>query len=125
MSARFQTNVLIKQYGNHVSVFQDVPKIFMPIFWVEQKFVMDAEKAGQLRLALFAPTIGQVVGVSLLIVGFVIISIRHLRRVFSSASADPTNVLSKLEMSGKEAVIKDFELNPLVSNPQIQIGPCC
>lgn len=97
----------------------------MPIFWVEQKFVMDAEKAGQIRLALYAGTIGQIVGVSLLIVGFAIISIRHLRRVFSSATTDPAKVLSKLEASGKDAVIKDYELNPLVSNPQIQIGPCC
>jgi CD36 family len=125
VTARFQTNVLIQQYGNYVSLFQNVPKLFMPIFWVEQKFVMDAEKAGQIRLALYAGTIGQIVGVSLLIVGFAIISIRHFRRVFSSATTDPAKVLSKLEASGKDAVIKDYELNPLVSNPQIQIGPCC
>jgi hypothetical protein len=97
----------------------------MPIFWVEQKFVMDAEKAGQIRLALYAPTIGQIVGVSLLIVGFAILSIRHLRRVFSSVTTDPAHMISILEASGKDSVIKGYELSPLVSNPQIQLGPCC
>lgn len=96
----------------------------MPLFWVEQKFVMDAEKASQIRFALLAPCIGQIVGVSLLIVGCAILSIRHFRRLFS-ATKHPANILSKPEANLKDAVIRDYEMNPLVSNQQIVIGPCC
>jgi len=96
-----------------------MPRIYMPIFWIEQKFVMDADTAGKIRFALLAPWIGQVAGVSLLIVGVAIISIKHFRRCFcaNSSQASNRNIFSKIEKANAP-VIKDYEMNPLVGTTE-------
>ena len=114
MTARFQTNVLMKQYGDQISLFQKVPRRVMPVFWVETKFILDAEKAGQIRFALYAPIIGQIVGASLLIVGFAIILIRHIRRLFQ-ANQQLSSLLPINDELSKSAVKKDCEMKPLRS----------
>ena len=115
VSARFQTNVLLRQYGDHISLFQGVPRIFMPQFWVEQKFVMDSEKSGQIKLALDIPWIGQIVGIVMMLIGIILMSISHLRRLCCQTHIHSMTPLSKTEEIEKGTVIKIFEMNPLIT----------
>lgn len=85
----------------------------MPIFWLEQKFVLDAERAGQVKIALNAPKLGQIVGALLIFSGVLVMFISHFRKFFCAKKAK--NLLSKLEANGNASVIKDFEINPLVN----------
>jgi CD36 family len=102
----------MNQYGDHIALFQDMPRIFLPVFWVEQRFVMAEKESSQIRFALLAPVIGQVVGVSLLVLGFVIIFFHHFKRLFCT---NHSNLLLIVETTGKDSVIKDYEMNPLVN----------
>lgn len=85
----------------------------MPIFWLEQKFVMDTDKTSQVKLALNAPIFGQIVGVLLIFLGVLVMSISHFRKCFC-AKEQAKNFLSKLETNGHVTVIKDYETNPLM-----------
>lgn len=113
VAARFQTNVLIDAYAEYVTLFEGVPRIFMPLFWVEQKFSLDAEKSNELRFALNIPYIGQSIGIAMLILGSILMCIRHLRKSICSKSASET-FQPNLAKSELGAVI-DQEINPLMS----------
>lgn len=116
VTARFQTNVLLRPYGEYISLFQGMPRIFMPQFWIEQKFILDDEKASQIKLALDIPWYGQVVGISLTLVGIVLMSMTHLRRLVCKISDTDSKTLPvKSEAAEKGTVIKDYEMNPLMS----------
>lgn len=122
VTARFQTNVLIKQYGDYITLFQNVPRIFMPLFWVEQRFVLDADKGAELSLALKAPLIGQSIGVALLIVGVILMSHRYLRKVLCSTNQRSVKLRPSIEKMEAGAVIKEFEMNPLMTVKQFEVS---
>lgn len=88
----------------------------MPLFWVEQKFAMDAETASQIKFALDLPCYGRIAGVVLSIIGIVLMSITHAKRVFCS-DKNASKLPSKVEANG--SVIKDCEMNPLMITKQI------
>jgi hypothetical protein len=115
VSARFQSNVLLKQFGDAISLFQGVPRVFMPLFWVEQKFVMDTEKSSQIKFALDIPWIGQSVGIVLTLAGIILMSMTHLRRLCCQIRVNTTTPHSKTADTEKGTVIKDYEINPLMS----------
>lgn len=96
----------------------------MPLFWVEQKFSMDADNANKIKLALSAPGIGQTTGLVLLIAGIVLMSLSQLRKILCPRKKS-TNLLSKIEAN--EAVIKDNERNPLMipMSPTVLLQSCC
>lgn len=74
VTIRFQANFLVRPI-EELSRFQEVPRIFMPAMWFEQKFVMDPEMARQIRVAVEIPLIGRIAGFVLLVIGFVFIII--------------------------------------------------
>lgn len=113
VTARFQTNVLLEQYGDYITLFQNVPKIFMPIFWVEQRFIMDAATASQIKFALDIPCYGQIAGFGLLAVGILFMIIPYLKKLFCASKTSP-NPSSKAEANGNGSVILDCEKNPLM-----------
>ena len=86
----------------------------MPIFWLEQKFILDKDRASQVKLALNAPLIGQIVGGLLLFSGVLLLAFSQLRKFFC-AKEKAKNLLSKLEANGNASVIKDYETNPLMT----------
>lgn len=112
MTARFQTNLLLKQYGDYIPLFQNVPRIFMPLFWVEQKFTMDAEHASQIKFALDIPCYGRIIGSLLLFIGIILMSITYVKKLFC-AQRYSTKLPSKVDPNG--AVIKDYEMNLLMN----------
>lgn len=86
----------------------------MPIFWLEQKFILDADTAGQLKLALNAPFLGQIIGALMMLIGLVFLFISQFRKLFC-AKEKAKSFLSKLEANGTSVVIIDSEINPLVN----------
>lgn len=115
VTARFQTNVLLDKYGDHITLFQKIPRIFMPIFWVEQRFIMDTENSSKIKFALDVPSYGRFAGFALLIVGMILIAVPYLKRLFCTSKSS-LNLLSKVEAAnGNAAVILDCEKNPLMS----------
>lgn len=74
VTIRFQANFLVRPV-EELSIFQDVPKIFIPAMWFEQKFVMDSDMARQIRIAVNIPLIGRMVGFAMLAIGAVLILI--------------------------------------------------
>lgn len=93
------------------------------MFWVEQKFVLDSDKSGELRFGLTVPYIGQAIGIFLLLIGLILMSVGQLKKFFCTNDKS-SSLLSKLEANGNGAVIKDYEMNPLMSNTQIATK-CC
>lgn len=123
MTVRFQTNVLMKQYGDYISLYQNVPRVYMPVFWAEQKFLLDSGKASQVRFAINLPFIGQSIGGFLFLLGVILMSVSQLKKIFC-ANEKSKNLLEKLEANGNGAVIKDYEMNPLMDNSPMSTN-CC
>jgi hypothetical protein len=106
--ARFQANVLIDQYATNIPLFDNVPRIFMPLFWMEQKFVLEADKARLVKLALKAPETGRIFGIVLLVLGIILLLLRF---VFKTVAISDKSKLSEEIVN----VRKDDEINPLVN----------
>lgn len=68
VTIRFQANFLVRPI-EEISIFQNVPRKFIPAMWFEQKFVMDVEMAREIQIAVQIPWIGRVFGLVLLGVG--------------------------------------------------------
>lgn len=75
VTIRFQANFLVRPI-EELSIFQNVPRTFIPAMWFEQKFVMDADMARQIKIAVQIPWIGRALGFVLLGVGvfFILVS---------------------------------------------------
>ncbi|XP_075224642.1 protein peste-like isoform X2 [Lycorma delicatula] len=71
-AARIQVNLLIRPL-EYVSLFKNVPTVFIPVFWVEHKFTLTAELATKLRLAALAPSIGYTIAAVIFFSGIIII----------------------------------------------------
>lgn len=115
----------MKQYGDYISLYKDVPRFFLPVFWVEQRFVLDAEKASELKMALMFPAIGRYVGIFLVISGIILMSISPMRRLLGIGKRQcetPYDIYSRIEAN--EPVIKEQEINPLMSITEIT-KQCC
>lgn len=74
VTIRFQANFLVRPV-EELSIFQDVPRTFIPAMWFEQKFVMDSDMARQIRIAVKIPWIGRMVGIVLLAIGAILVFI--------------------------------------------------
>lgn len=53
---------MLVQSIEEIALFQDVPRIFMPMIWFEQKFAITADMASQIKIAVKMPCIGRFVG---------------------------------------------------------------
>lgn len=79
VAARLQTNMLIES-SEHISIYKDVPRTFMPVFWVEQKFTIDEQKSELLRYALNVPFYAKLCGVVLIFLGTAMTLFRHFKK---------------------------------------------
>jgi len=56
-----------------ISIYQNVPKTFMPVLWFEQHVKMSSEIADEIKLVLTIPSMGQMMGVAVMLLGFVMV----------------------------------------------------
>jgi hypothetical protein len=87
----------------------------MPLFWVEQKFVMDADKSSQIKIVLEIPEIGRILGVVLLFLGCILMLFRHMSKVFQRTVTVPEKLNFRAKIDDGNIVITDIESNPLMS----------
>lgn len=74
-TARMQMNVLLEEYG-YIGLFKKVPKILMPLFFVEQKFRMNEEQASELYFGLLIFEASKYFGGVLILLGVLFIICR-------------------------------------------------
>ncbi|XP_015598591.1 protein croquemort isoform X2 [Cephus cinctus] len=72
VAARFQINILL-QPSNFVSTFNDVPKIYFPIFWFNLKSGTTDDLAYSLRQMLMLRSIGLYISVAIIILGLLLL----------------------------------------------------
>lgn len=77
-AARFQTNVMLEQFGS-ISLYRNVPKILMPLFFVEQKFIIEESDAQQLYYGLLIFSLSKYAGFVLIFLGAFLIICRRLK----------------------------------------------
>ncbi|XP_036144052.1 protein peste-like isoform X2 [Monomorium pharaonis] len=72
--ARFQVNLLM-QPSETVTLFKNVPKIYMPMIWFELKVQMTEEMVSSLRILLALPIVMLSIGITMIVVGLCLIGI--------------------------------------------------
>ncbi|XP_071563110.1 protein croquemort [Temnothorax nylanderi] len=72
VSARFQINVLMQPSAT-VTMFNNAPKIYMPIFWFELKVQVNEEMASNLSLLLAFPIVMLSIGIIMITIGLCLI----------------------------------------------------
>uniref|UniRef100_A0A7G3AVF2 Putative plasma membrane glycoprotein cd36 n=1 Tax=Lutzomyia longipalpis TaxID=7200 RepID=A0A7G3AVF2_LUTLO len=72
VAARFQLNLLIRPSTN-VALYQEVPTVFFPVLWFQQKVLINPEMAADLRQVLALPTIGYICAGVAIIFGVLLI----------------------------------------------------
>lgn len=59
--ARAQINILVKPIPR-IKMYRNVPSKLLPIIWLEQSFEVDNQMAFMIKLMLWTPFIGQMIG---------------------------------------------------------------
>jgi hypothetical protein len=117
VAARIQMNFLLAPYANHIGLFEDVPRTFMPVFWVESLFSMDEDKANQLKYGLNIPQYAQIFGVFLIGLGILMTLYRYCKQICRINTKNSENLRSINNTVINE---KDVE-KPLMSPEEIMI----
>ncbi|CAG9804192.1 unnamed protein product [Chironomus riparius] len=77
-TARFQTNVMLDQFGS-ISLYKNVPKILMPLFFIEHKFIIGESDASQLYYGLLIFNLSKYAGFVLIFLGTFLLICRRLK----------------------------------------------
>ncbi|KAK9507971.1 hypothetical protein O3M35_007726 [Rhynocoris fuscipes] len=110
VAARFQINILLSAVEK-ISMFKNVPTIYFPMIWFEQRATITNGLAWQVKLALAAPLIGEICSLLCVLAG-VIITLYYIVIMFSLFKR-PKEVIIDLK---EEPVIK-----PLIKSKRIEI----
>jgi len=68
----------------HFSMYDDVPTVFFPMLWFEERATVTPEIAADLRLLLMLPIIGLYFSLGLVLLGIVILALQFLPRILRS-----------------------------------------
>lgn len=121
VTIRMQANLLVQPI-EELSLFQDVPRIFMPAFWFEQKFVMDEEMAKQIKIAVQIPWYGRVAGFAMMGMGIVLVLISSFI-AFTQSKRDASRQQMEINLGDRKIDgRKKKEASPLIdqiSRPRI------
>ena len=121
VTIRFQANLLVRPI-EELSIFQDVPRIFIPAMWFEQKFVMDSDMVSQIRTAVKVPWIGRMVGFVCLAIGIILILVATFMALIKFRKEAERQRLGVNLGDEKIAVRLNIEDSPLLdrlTRPQI------
>lgn len=112
VAARFQINILLFPIEK-ISLFKDVPTIYFPMIWFEQRATITKSLAWQVKLALASPLIGQIMSF-LFIAGGIAMVVYYMYLIVSFSRSSKETIIDLKE----EPIIK-----PLInSNKQLQIS---
>ena len=68
----------------HFSLYDDVPTVFFPMLWFEQRATISPEIAADLLLLLMLPVVGLYCSLGLVLLGIVILALLVLPRIMRS-----------------------------------------
>lgn len=97
--------------SDQISIYKNVPRTFMPVFWVEQKFTIDAEKSKMLKYALNVPWYAKLCGVVLIFLGAAMTILKH----FKKRCCDHNNASCKNNEVRQDVIPEEVE-KPLILN---------
>ncbi|XP_069695590.1 protein croquemort-like isoform X2 [Periplaneta americana] len=80
VAARLQINLLL-QPSSHIAMYNDVPTIFFPMMWFEERATITPELAASIKLLLMLPVVGLYCALGLILVGVVIIVFSFLPKI--------------------------------------------
>lgn len=104
VSARFQINVLM-QPSEIVTLLNNVPKVYVPMFWFELKVQVTEEMASNLRKLLALPIVMLSVGITIIIIGLGLIgtvAFLYFRKKRQTPATDATSEKAVDESSDKK-----------------------
>lgn len=87
VAARFQLNIMLESHPN-IALYDDVPRIFLPVLWFEQHVTMTPEFSGEIAQALSIPTTARICGIVMLIIGVVMIAWTPIERLLAQKRRD-------------------------------------
>ncbi|KAL1139978.1 hypothetical protein AAG570_006955 [Ranatra chinensis] len=73
VAARFQINLLLSP-SDSISLYKNVPTIFFPMMWFEQRVTISETLSLMLKFALYTPVAGPILSVTLILIGLIILS---------------------------------------------------
>jgi hypothetical protein len=68
----------------HFSLYNDVPVIFFPMMWFEQRAKITPDLAANLRLLLTLPVMGLYCSLGLICLGIIIVALQFVSRILKS-----------------------------------------
>ena len=69
----------------HFSMYDNLPTVFFPILWFEERATVTPEIAADLRLLLMLPIAGLYCSLGLVLLGIVLLALQFLPRILRSA----------------------------------------
>lgn len=112
VSARVQLNMLVRPVPN-VGLFKDAPTLFLPMLWFEQRFTMPSEMAEELSIAVTIPSIGYIIAILLIFVGFTLVLWVPIDRCLRKDAANAKNE-KDANIDAEKRVQKLPEGSPLI-----------
>ncbi|XP_077284882.1 protein peste-like [Arctopsyche grandis] len=111
VAARFQLNFLVSP-SNYVTLYNDVPHIFLPVLWFEQHVTVNAEIADGVKSLLKVPMMGNAVGLGLFALGIIIIlwspvrvNVKACRRLNRRKKDNP---VPKIELEKSKPILNNM-----------------
>ncbi|GJQ71463.1 putative CD36 family [Trypoxylus dichotomus] len=98
LALRMQINILLQPIKN-LRLFQNVPKVFVPLFYFDQKITLEDDILDRIRLVQSLPELAKICSVWIIITGGVLIGVAILLFVFVRQKKDDQSVELK-KMSG-------------------------
>uniref|UniRef100_A0A1I8NNC5 Protein croquemort n=1 Tax=Stomoxys calcitrans TaxID=35570 RepID=A0A1I8NNC5_STOCA len=113
--ARFQVNMLIEPLKG-VSLYEDVPRTFLPLIWFEQKVRITPEIATELKLIPRVLLGGQIFAGILFALGLLMMGWYPMQQLCSNSSRNKSSKIHGTE-NGKLGQASPCELKPLNHTP--------
>lgn len=112
VTARFQANFLIRP-NEDIALFQEAPRVIIPVMWFEQKFAMDKRMADEIKAALAIPRIGQMMGGVLILLGVFLIALYPVFNLIKPSKKVQNNGHTIREIDNIDK--KEKEASPLIN----------
>lgn len=79
VAARLQVNLLLQPI-EYIALFEDVPYMFFPVIWFEQKVTVPDDVSSLIKMAVLAPTVGHSVAILMILFGIAILMYTRYNR---------------------------------------------
>lgn len=116
VAARLQINLLL-QPSNNIAMYYDVPTIFFPMMWFEERATISEELAAQLSLLLMLPVVGLYLSLVFIILGSLLFGFGVIPKIYRSRRWTlPSLTRKNVEKKPAKVMYSKEQIRPLVTN---------